>query len=354
MSPEGKAILLLTPGFPESETDSTCLPLQQQLVKALQQQFPQLTLVVLSFQYPYTRRNYNWNGTPVIPFNGRNRGHLYRRWRQRTILQSVTTLKKKYAIAGVLSCWYGECAVLGEKIGRQLQVPHYCWALGQDARATNPFPSTLRLRPSRLLALSDFIQREMEKNHGIKPGRVLYPGIDTTIFSGDKTEKSIDLLGAGSLIPLKQFEIFIAVVEALHSTIPGLRATLIGDGPERERLEALAAKAGLTGTITFTGELAYPAVLRHMQQSRILLHPSSYEGFGMVCQEALFAGASVISFVRPVDKEVPHWHIVADKNEMIAKARTLLSQQPVTTEPVLFRSIEETAREMVSLFFEYK
>ena len=72
------AFVILSPGFAASADDSTCLPMQQQFVKTISSQYPQLKIIVLSFQYPYHQKEYEWNGITVIPFEGRNKGGVQR------------------------------------------------------------------------------------------------------------------------------------------------------------------------------------------------------------------------------------------------------------------------------------
>ena len=78
MNKNRPVLVILSPGFPENEADTTCLPAQQDLVRLLRQIRPSLELVIIAFQYPFTGKSYQWNGVPVIPLNGRNRGKLYR------------------------------------------------------------------------------------------------------------------------------------------------------------------------------------------------------------------------------------------------------------------------------------
>ncbi|RYZ31317.1 MAG: glycosyltransferase, partial [Sphingobacteriales bacterium] len=87
-----------------------------------------------------------------------------------------------------------------------------------------------------------------------------------------------------------------------------------------------------------------------MQQSKILLHPSAYEGFGMVCAEALAAGAQVISFCKPMDEDFDGWHIVKDKQEMIAKTLALLHSEASPPSPQLLLAMEDTARRVLALY----
>jgi glycosyltransferase involved in cell wall biosynthesis len=196
--------------------------------------------------------------------------------------------------------------------------------LGQDAKKANKYPKLLPPRPGELVALSDFIQNEFWKNHRIKPQFVIPPGIDETLFDGIPREKDIDILGVGSLIPLKQYEIFLEIVAELKKQIPGVKAFLVGKGPEKQRLQSLVNKFELEKNVRMTGELPYDEVLKLMQRAKILLHPSSYEGFSGVCMEALSAGSQVISFCKPMNSNIPRWHIVKNREEMIKETLGIL------------------------------
>ena len=72
-------LVMLTPGFPENENDSSCLPFAQSLVKAINNNFSFVKIIVLSFQYPFTKTEYLWSGNLIIPFCGKNKGKLLRR-----------------------------------------------------------------------------------------------------------------------------------------------------------------------------------------------------------------------------------------------------------------------------------
>lgn len=350
MNKEDNTLVILSPGFPESEADSTCLPLQQNLVRAIQKTDPRLKIIVLALQYPYAKKSYTWHDVTVISFDGRNRGGINKFLLRSNLYKQLKQINASDKISGLLSFWYGECAWVGKKFASRNNIPHYCWLLGQDAKKDNLYPGKLSLPAKELVALSDFILDEFEKNHGLRPQHIIAPGIDTGSFPVFPIPKDIDILAAGSLIPLKQYDLFIDVIAEIKKEIQGIRVALIGDGPEKERLEVLAREKGLQSTITLTGELPYKEVLRHMQRAKVFLHTSSYEAFGMVCAEALYAGAKVISFVRPMKQDIKNWHHVRDKNEMIQKTIGLLHDPGTTYEPVLFAGIEETAKKIMGLF----
>jgi len=99
-----------------------------------------------------------------------------------------------------------------------------------------------------------------------------------------------------------------------------------------------------------TGEFPHTDVLLWMQRAKVFLHPSSYEGFGVVMLEALYAGCHVLSFCKPNKKEIDHWHIVASAKQMTEKAAALLLDPGIKYDNVTFRNINQAADEMMELF----
>lgn len=350
MHTEKKTLVILTPGFPASVADSTCLPMQQHFIRTLKRYHPSLDIIVLSFQYPYVIQTYTWFGITVMSFNGQNKGGLARLLLRRKLNAVLKQLKSSNNIAGILSFWYNECAWIGKKFADKNNLKHFCWILGQDARPANTYPKSLHLPAAELIALSDFLQDEFEKNHGTKPVHVIPPGIDSAQFKTITKQKDIDLLAAGSLIPLKQFEIFLEAVAELKTKLPGVKAALIGDGKEMNTLKKLIQKYELQSNITLTGELTYPEVLQWMQRARVFLHPSSYEGFSGVCQEALAAGAHVISFCRPMKQDILNWHIATNKEQMNNLALQIIQNRDSVFTGAIPFSMDDTVKKMAQLF----
>lgn len=344
-----EALLIFTPGFPADENDSTCLPLQQSLVLSLQKQFPERQLIICSFHYPYIREQYSWHGIPVISFNGGRKGglHRYRLWFK--LKKALLPFENLYSFKGIISFFCGESALFARWYSKNRNIPIANWILGQDARDSNRFIKRIKPKPEELVALSEFLQEEFEKNHHIKPAHIIAPGIDPSMF-GDKTSiRHIDILAAGSLIPLKQYELFVDIVKRISQEIPGLNVTLAGKGPEEKDIKAAIRKAGLQDTIILCGELSQTDLYKTMQSARLFLHTSSYEGYGMVCLEASYAGATVISFTRPMQTLSPNWHTVKNADEMVRLGITFLRQpRPATGGD--WKHIDTCAAEFSALF----
>jgi len=352
MKKDEKYLLIITPGFPASEEDTTCLPSQQLLVRSLNRIDPSLEVVILSYEYPFTNTAYRWFSNEVIPLNGWKKGI----WNKLgTFLSMYRVLRKIYRerkIVGILSFWATAGAVMGKYFAKLHGIVHYAWILGQDARATNKFISMLSPKPEELIAMSVSLQREFQKNFKVRPKWIIPNAIDISLFNPEETVRDIDILGVGSLIPLKQYQVFIRAIKSLVGIYPRIRALICGKGPDQEALQSLIHDLGLSKNITLIGEQPHDIVLMLMQRAKVLLHPSSYEGYSTVCLEALYAGAHVISFSNPKDEWVNHWHIAAGENDMTEIALELLEDEGLNHDPVLLHKMDDQAWAVLRLFNE--
>jgi glycosyltransferase involved in cell wall biosynthesis len=349
-----RSLVILIPGFPESEADTTCLPMQQQFVRSLKEIYPLLNIIILSLQYPFFKKKYEWFDTTVISFSGRNKAGLSKLLLRRKLFATLNEINTTNKICGLLSFWCGECALVGKRFADKHNLKYYCWIMGQDAKKENKYTKRIRPKADELIALSDFLLGEFEKNYETRPEYVIPFGTDTKQFTADTKEKDIDILAAGSLIPLKQYEIFLEIVAETKKQIPNVKAMLIGNGPEKVRLQNLIVKLGLQSTVILTGELPHTEVMYLMQRAKLFLHPSSYEGFSGVCLEALAAGTRVISFCKAMNQEIKHWHIAYSKEEMKQKTLDILQDSKTDYSPVFPFLMSDSAKAIMRLFDYYE
>ncbi|MEP6750408.1 MAG: glycosyltransferase [Bacteroidota bacterium] len=350
MNSDNKTLIVLTPGFPANEADSTCLPFPQLFVKTFKQLNPSVKIIVVAFQYPFAISDYEWNGVAVIAFNGRNRGKINRLLLWKTIWKKLSAIIKENNVAGILNFWLGECGLIGKWAAKKHTVKSFTWLLGQDARKNNHYFPLIKPTAHSLIALSDFIAAEFNRNYGIMPANIIPPGIDATEFGLYGPERDIDILGSGSLISLKQYPIFIKTVRHLVKKHPNIKTIICGKGAQGKYLQQLIEDAGLQKNVELCGEVNHDAVLKLMQRSKIFLHPSSYEGFATVINEALCAGAHVISFCKPMQAVFIHQHIVQSEDEMAEKANELLADNNLNHDSVITFPIETTCRKISALF----
>ncbi|MBS1935649.1 MAG: glycosyltransferase, partial [Bacteroidetes bacterium] len=294
-------------------------------------------------------RQYLWQNNIVIPFNGSKYRKLLRGILWFKVWRRLRKIKREESITGIISFWLGECALIGKQFAEKNNLFHYCWMLGQDARSNNAYVKRIKPKPEELIAISDSVRAEYFRNYSTLPRHIIPIGIDPCKFS-EYQNRDIDILAAGSLIALKQYEIFVEVVAALTQRLKNLHVALCGKGPEEVNIVRKIVEHDLRGTILLHGEKPHREVLKLMQRSKLFLHTSSYEGLSAVCIEALYAGAHVISFCKAMNEEIDHWHIVNTKEEMTAKAIELLSNTRLNHERVAPFLMNNSAVMMMKLF----
>jgi len=199
--------------------------------------------------------------------------------------------------------------------------------------------------------MSDFLADELYRNYAIRPLHIIPNGVDPSLYAPAGSQpRDIDLLGVGSLIPLKQYDLFLSAVRDLRDRLPGIKVAICGKGPEEEHLQALILELRLQDNVILVGELPHADILRMMQRARVFLHTSSYEGFSTVCLEALYAGAQVISFRKPMDAFIPHWQIAISKDDLIGKVLEILGDEGIDHSPVFSYAMDDSARAMMKLY----
>jgi glycosyltransferase involved in cell wall biosynthesis len=96
---------------------------------------------------------------------------------------------------------------------------------------------------------------------------------------------------AGRLHPVKNLHLLLpAILDALDRC-PAMRACIIGDGPERARLEAIAAAHP---RVDFTGAMNATAVRDRLRSTKLFISGCTTEALGITYLEALSQGCNVI------------------------------------------------------------
>ena len=101
-------------------------------------------------------------------------------------------------------------------------------------------------------------------------------------------------LSLGRLVHFKGFELSLRAFARFARRCPASEYWIVGDGPERRRLEKLAQNLGLTGKVRFWGMIARSEALGKLADCDVLVHPSLHDSGGWVCLEAMAAGRPVI------------------------------------------------------------
>lgn len=104
----------------------------------------------------------------------------------------------------------------------------------------------------------------------------------------------IRYISVGRLLHLKGYHLGLMAFALLQGNVPHSEYWLIGEGPERRRLQLLAHDLGLGEKVRFWGSMPRAQVLQLLAEANVLVHPSLHDSGGWVCLEAMAAGRPVI------------------------------------------------------------
>jgi len=131
-------------------------------------------------------------------------------------------------------------------------------------------------------------------------------GVGRSVYScavrGSERRARLELIFVGGLVARKACDL------ALRAAAPLLRDdlarfTVVGDGPERGRLEQLARSLGVERAVSFCGSVRHNEVLERLKSTDVMVFPSLRDFGGGVVFEALALGAIpvVVDFGGPGD-----------------------------------------------------
>jgi glycosyltransferase involved in cell wall biosynthesis len=149
----------------------------------------------------------------------------------------------------------------------------------------------------RVICISECVREQVLQgaDRGCRTS-VVYNGVDPELFSPGNEPLSVEplVLSVGNLIPVKRHDLLIRAVASLAPEFPALALEIIGDGPQRSRLQALAQRLQISGRVLLLGRQSRHQVAAAMRRCTVFALPSRYEGLGCVYLEAMSAGKPAI------------------------------------------------------------
>ncbi|MCA0940364.1 glycosyltransferase [Salipiger pacificus] len=123
---------------------------------------------------------------------------------------------------------------------------------------------------------------------------IIHCGIDPSRYAPSR-HAGQSLLFTGRLAGVKGVPVLLRALAALAPRHPELRLHLIGDGPERRALEALATELGIAERCEFLGYRSQAEVAEALTGADIFVLPSFAEGVPVVLMEAMAAQVPVVT-----------------------------------------------------------
>jgi glycosyltransferase involved in cell wall biosynthesis len=100
-------------------------------------------------------------------------------------------------------------------------------------------------------------------------------------------------VAVGRLVRYKRIDLLLEIWQSVRQHVGGT-LTIIGDGPDRPKLESKKVEG-----VEFTGFISEAEKHQLMSEAWLLLHPASWEGWGLVITEAAVRGTPSVGFDVP-------------------------------------------------------
>jgi len=195
---------------------------------------------------------------------------------------------------------------------RMFGLPHVVSILGGDVYDPTKRLSPHRIGPLRVVVKnvleksnqvigmsSDIVQRARQYYKITRDITVIPHAIKKPVFETVSraqlgfSQNEVLLVTIGRLVPRKRVP---DLFQALSRIDRKARLVIVGDGPERQKLEGLSASLGVSERVTFMGYVDERTKLRALRAADLYVATPQHEGFGLVFLEAMAAGLPIVSY----------------------------------------------------------
>jgi colanic acid/amylovoran biosynthesis glycosyltransferase len=251
----------------------------------------------------------------LVVNSGNSYGKFWEYYSQKFGFTPSFNWKAQKIKASLIHAHFAQDAAIALPLARTLKIPLVATFHGFDVTVKDPCAEktwiqqqyfarreTLKRSAKLFIAVSHFIkQKAMEQGFPEERMVVHYIGVDARRFQAlPKVERQPIVLFVGRLVEKKGCEYLIRAMERVQAQMPEMELVVIGDGPLRNPLEALAQQR--LKRYRFLGVQPPDQVQAWMQRAKIFSVPSitadsgDAEGFGIVFAEAQATGLPVVSF----------------------------------------------------------
>jgi glycosyltransferase involved in cell wall biosynthesis len=209
--------------------------------------------------------------------------------------QIVHTHSSKAGILGRAAAW---CARVPRIVHTNHGLPFYPGQPGSTRAIFWMLERWATAVTDRVVCVGEEMKRQSIRARLGPPGlfEVIYSGIEIERF--DRARSARARLGLPEELPVVGVVSRMAAHKGhrylLEAVPPGVHVLLVGDGEERERLEAQVRSRGVPAT--FLGHVAPEEVPDLVAAMDVLVHPSLWEGLPRAAVEALLVGRPVVAF----------------------------------------------------------
>lgn len=226
-----------------------------------------------------------------------------------------------------------------------LDDPDFSWTSPMRRRLFRVMTTWFYRRADAVVVTSQGVADDLATRYGVPHAkmRVLHNPVDLDAIAAaaaapvdEPRDAPPVVVAAGRLAGVKNYPLLIEAIAQMAEPVsrsggtsvpPSVHAWILGDGPERDRLQALARDLGIADRVRFLGFQSNP--WRFMARADVFVLTSTYEGFGNVLIEAMACGVPVVATRSPgtieiIEHEVNGLLVEHDAASVAAAVRRLL------------------------------
>ncbi|NMH86668.1 glycosyltransferase family 4 protein [Flavivirga algicola] len=348
-----KRLLFITPMFPKDKAEDTIVPFITHFTETFVNN-TDAEVDILALMFPLSK-DYFYEGIKVYTIKS---GYKKKLKMFPYLIKAISRgiyLDKKNNYDGILCFWYSQSTLVGKVISKFTRTPQIVWMLGQDVKKNNKYLNWIKIPAHKIIMVSNQQRNIFYKNYKIYVKKIANVAINPKRFPKiNNEERKIQILGVGNLSPLKNYSLFIDIIQVLKKEFSNISVVLCGgDGEDKNSLLKKVDDFDLSNNIKFTGTIPHKKVLNFMNNSTIFLHTSKFEGNPTVVQEALYSGCYVISTI-PMEQssKMDTFFHSTEKDEIINKIKNILHNQKFLAKRVEKFKMTDTIDTVYKAFFD--
>ena len=290
--------------------------------------------------------------------------YVFRAWQEAERLQK----QRRFDVIWAVMASYGGIAALFFKLSHP-RLPLFLTIQEGDSERHLRFGKfgLVGLFSGKIIKNADYIQvisvylKDFIKKRGARaPIEVIPNGVDLKLFSTAYTERELKairgnlglsdeyvVITTSRLVPKNAVDVLIKALAFLKAHNFNIESLIIGDGPERKKLQALSRKLKVSKEILFLGQIPHNDLPLYLKVADVFVRASRSEGLGSSFLEAMAAGVPVIG--TPVGG-IPDFlkdnqtgfYAKADDPEDLAQKIKLVLRNPALKEKVVNNARELT------------
>ncbi|MCX6511825.1 MAG: glycosyltransferase family 4 protein [Actinobacteria bacterium] len=193
--------------------------------------------------------------------------------------------------------WKGPRVVLLHHVHAEMWKMALGTTLGAVGRSIEHHLAPPCYRRCEIVTLSDSSREEILERLGMQPERVavVHPGVEATFSPGGGKSPTPLIVSVGRLVPVKRYELLITSLVEAKKRHKDLHLIIVGEGYQRDALEAEAKHLGAQGWVSFAGRLNDEELLDLYRRASLVASASLREGWGMTLTEAAACGTPAVA-----------------------------------------------------------